>query len=327
MRWWEVQRIMKCPICQSDNRRDAKFCLMCGERLLAVCPGCDAPLPAGAQFCDQCGGEVGDFPRAFPPMHHAPEGEEDRDDHGETSGPAAGPRDAGVPGASKDIEEGGGQSAQPIPGIGIGLRSLPLYIYREQWRPKTRFCLFLTIFYVIAMSFLLQAYLYPANPLVRMANIFPIFWANFVFLAFIFLLIAWCVYGILDFCYTALMRSRWFKPKLGEVLLEEGYVTEQELEEALSEQQMKIGEILLQKGCITQEQLEETLAEQKRASKRLGVILRERGYVTERDLQGALEQSNRRLGQILEEKGFLREHELHLGLGRQRFGLRTIRWG
>ena len=211
-------------------------------------------------------------------------------------------------------------------GMGIGLRSVPLYIYRDQWRPKTRFCLFLTIFYVIAMLFLILAYLYPENRLVRTANIFPIFWANFVFICFIFLLVAWCVYGILDFCYTALMRSKWFKPKLGEVLLDEGFVTEQELEEALAEQQMKLGEILLQQGSITQAQLKETLEEQSRAYKRLGVILRERGYVTDKDIQRALAQSSRRLGQILEEKGFVRGYELHLGLGRQRFGIRTLRW-
>ena len=324
---------MKCPHCQCENRKDAKFCLMCGERLGTLCPYCDAPLPAEARFCDQCGRGIEYSDTPLSPKHPAP-GEfaeapqrlETKVEHGEIFPPPIKQRGDDGSGPKLTQKGEGRTPAKAGSGMGIGLRSVPLYIYRDQWRPKTRFCLFLTIFYVIAMLFLILAYLYPENRLVRTANIFPIFWANFVFICFIFLLVAWCVYGILDFCYTALMRSKWFKPKLGEVLLDEGFVTEQELEEALAEQQMKLGEILLQQGSITQAQLKETLEEQSRAYKRLGVILRERGYVTDKDIQRALAQSSRRLGQILEEKGFVRGYELHLGLGRQRFGIRTLRW-
>ncbi len=323
---------MECPSCRFENRKTAKFCIMCGEKMAANCPQCDAYLPAGARFCDQCGRVV------IPPAEPAPQERPSREGSGAGAlhtrageGPEApvsskGQRDAastgeGDPQAEKD-------AAAPYPGSSSGTlkRAVPLYIHRDHWRPKTRFCLFLTIFYVIAMSFLLSTYLFPDSPLNRMADIFHIFWANFVFLAFVFLLVAWCVYGIVDFCYFAIMRSRWFRPKLGKVLKEEGYVTDEELEEALVEQGRRLGDILVQQGWLTRDQLGAALEEQRKTAKRLGDILTEKGYISEAELQKALNLAGRRLGQILEEKGFLREHELYWCLGQQQFGVRTIKW-
>jgi len=322
---------MECPACRFDNRKAAKFCIMCGEEMGAGCPQCGAYLPAGAQFCDQCGRVV--IPPAEPTQGVSHEGSQVkavkiRVGEGQEV-PASSKEQQGSAGtAGSDAQEEGDTAATPPAGFypGIGNPGIPLYIHRDHWRPKTRFCLFLTIFYVIAMSFLLSTYLFPDSPLARMADIFHIFWANFVFLAFVFLLVAWCVYGMVDFCYFALMRSRWFRPKLGEVLKDEGYVTEQELEEALAEQGRRTGEILVQQGCLTRNQLEASLEEQGKTSKRLGDILTEQGYVTEEELHKALDLVGRRLGQILEEKGFLREHELYWCLGQQRFGVRTIKW-
>lgn len=324
-----------CPLCQYENRKEAKFCLMCGLRLSLTCPRCDAFLPARARFCDQCGWGTTSPDGLSQTKRPAPggstgvsKGPEAKMEGTEISRPPVKQADVDGSGPKPTQQDKGDTHPKAGPGMGPGLepglQSIPVYIYRKQWRPKTRLSLFLTIFYVITVLFLLQAYLYPGNPLVRMTSVFPIFWANFVLLGLIFLFVAWCIYGILVFCYAALMRSRWFRPKLGEVLLAEGYVTEKELEEALAEQQMKLGEILLQQGIITRAQLEEGLEEQNEDSKRLGVILRERGYVTDEDIQRALEWSCRRLGQILEEKGVLRGDELYLGLGRQRFGTRTL---
>ena len=36
------------------------------------------------------------------------------------------------------------------------------------------------------------------------------------------------------------------KPKLGDILVSEGYITERELKQALSEQRVKLGEVLFQ---------------------------------------------------------------------------------
>jgi len=50
---------MTCVRCQTDNPRQAKFCLECGAPLTARCESCGAALPAGARFCLQCGQPVG----------------------------------------------------------------------------------------------------------------------------------------------------------------------------------------------------------------------------------------------------------------------------
>ena len=46
---------MQCPRCQYDNRKGAKFCLKCGEKLEVKCPTCGKQLPSEAMFCDECG--------------------------------------------------------------------------------------------------------------------------------------------------------------------------------------------------------------------------------------------------------------------------------
>ncbi len=46
---------MRCPQCQAENPDQAKFCMECGAKLLAVCPQCGAALPPQAKFCFECG--------------------------------------------------------------------------------------------------------------------------------------------------------------------------------------------------------------------------------------------------------------------------------
>jgi predicted ATPase/class 3 adenylate cyclase len=46
---------MKCPKCQFDNPRDAKFCTNCGNKLQIVCPQCAKTNPPGSKFCSECG--------------------------------------------------------------------------------------------------------------------------------------------------------------------------------------------------------------------------------------------------------------------------------
>ena len=50
----------------------------------------------------------------------------------------------------------------------------------------------------------------------------------------------------------------------------------------------RLGEIFTHSGLITQEQLDEALADQQKAGKPLGEMLVERGYVTERDVAEAI---------------------------------------
>ena len=46
---------MKCPKCQFQNEKEAKFCLECGEKLQLECPQCGKTFTVLAKFCDQCG--------------------------------------------------------------------------------------------------------------------------------------------------------------------------------------------------------------------------------------------------------------------------------
>ena len=48
---------MKCPHCQAENRRGAKFCIDCGQSLLTelLCPNCGKSSPPRSKFCQECG--------------------------------------------------------------------------------------------------------------------------------------------------------------------------------------------------------------------------------------------------------------------------------
>jgi Double zinc ribbon len=45
---------MRCTRCGNDNRERRKFCVQCGQPLLA-CPSCGAPSERGEKFCGDCG--------------------------------------------------------------------------------------------------------------------------------------------------------------------------------------------------------------------------------------------------------------------------------
>ncbi len=49
-----------CPVCESDNPVDAKFCMSCGSRLPAVCLHCGSHYMPPANFCAQCGMPLSD---------------------------------------------------------------------------------------------------------------------------------------------------------------------------------------------------------------------------------------------------------------------------
>jgi predicted amidophosphoribosyltransferase len=47
-----------CSNCGADNDPGRKFCLNCGQRLMAACPTCGTPNPPAAKFCGECGGTL-----------------------------------------------------------------------------------------------------------------------------------------------------------------------------------------------------------------------------------------------------------------------------
>lgn len=89
------------------------------------------------------------------------------------------------------------------------------------------------------------------------------------------------------------------KDFLGEILLDEGTITQDQLDKALNERGKKIGEILVGEGITTAEEVENALDEQKS----IGQILTEKGEITEPQLAGALKQQDRKVGEILVDSG------------------------
>ena len=57
---------MRCPKCQFDNRKGAKFCGKCGAKLLPICPQCNSGNPPENNFCDECGHNLGPPPEPSP---------------------------------------------------------------------------------------------------------------------------------------------------------------------------------------------------------------------------------------------------------------------
>ena len=145
--------------------------------------------------------------------------------------------------------------------------------------------------------------------------------ANFIFLMVIFLAFAVVSVDAAEFCYRYSRRLRWFRPKLGELLVKQGFITQEELDTALDEQRLRTGEILLKYGRISPAELQLALDYQKsHPQERMGAAFVALGYVTPRDIQWALEKINRKLGRILIEKGLINEYDLRRVLGKSWYG-------
>jgi type IV pilus assembly protein PilB len=85
----------------------------------------------------------------------------------------------------------------------------------------------------------------------------------------------------------------------------------------------KLGEILIAQGMITNEQLVEALQVHKRTGVSLGTVLVNLGYITEDDLTSVLGaqiqlDQRKRIGEVLIDQGLLNEEQLHQGLEEQR---------
>lgn len=157
--------------------------------------------------------------------------------------------------------------------------------------------------------------------LLRIGDIFENDIANFLFLTNLFFLIGLLAAEAAELTRRMLLRVRPFRPRLGEVLIRQGYLTEEELEEALEIQRMKLGEVLVDSGFITREQLTHALLDQQRKGHRkLGEILRELGYATAQDIGWGMSRLNRKLGRILVDMELIRDDDLKQVLGRMWYG-------
>ncbi|HAJ78927.1 MAG TPA: secretion system protein E [Fibrobacteres bacterium] len=85
----------------------------------------------------------------------------------------------------------------------------------------------------------------------------------------------------------------------------------------------KLGEILIAQGLITNEQLVEALQVHKRTGVSLGTVLVKLGYITEEELTGVLGaqiqlDQKKRIGEVLIDQGLINEDQLSLGLEEQK---------
>jgi hypothetical protein len=190
--------------------------------------------------------------------------------------------------------------------------------------PKTNMFLFMAHFYAVILIYIAVASFSPDSSITQAGNILDSFWANFIFLGFIFFIAALTLHLLTCFLLKELLSTEWFKPKLGNVGLREGYLTEERLKEALDEQKLRIGEILVQSGRLSNEQLNQTLERQKKVDAPLGQILKDLGYATSEDVDWALSKMGRKLGEILREKRILTTEDLVWLLGQQKFGPRRL---
>ncbi|MCP4254471.1 MAG: chemotaxis protein CheA [Candidatus Scalindua sp.] len=86
---------------------------------------------------------------------------------------------------------------------------------------------------------------------------------------------------------------------LGEILLDDGTITQEQLDKALEDGNKKIGEILVDDGVTTPDKIEKALKDQKP----IGEILAEKGVITEPQLDNALKQQGKKVGERLVESG------------------------
>jgi len=58
---------MNCPVCGTENKDGAKFCIKCGARFGDSCPRCGSENPHEASYCEQCGARL-DLAETNPPQ-------------------------------------------------------------------------------------------------------------------------------------------------------------------------------------------------------------------------------------------------------------------
>ncbi len=95
----------------------------------------------------------------------------------------------------------------------------------------------------------------------------------------------------------ALEEQRFSQKKVGEIMIERGYLSQDELEYYVKNQGVRLGDLLIDNSIISQPRLKKLLSRQKKASKKLGEVLVEQKVLSTQQLQQFLiEQYWRRHG-------------------------------
>lgn len=94
--------------------------------------------------------------------------------------------------------------------------------------------------------------------------------------------------------------------KVGEILVEKGVVTREQIEDAISLKDKRIGEILVKIGATTREQIEKAASLKE---KRIGEILVEMGVINQKQLEETIK-TQIRIGEVLIETGIATEQQI-----------------
>jgi hypothetical protein len=157
--------------------------------------------------------------------------------------------------------------------------------------------------------------------LATLSDLFESEAVNLIFLMTLFLAVSILAADAVEFLYLRLRRLPWFRPRLGEILVTRGFISDAELSDALEEQRLRIGELLAKNGRVTSMELDRAADfQQSRQGLRFGEALVELGYASPHDVSWALERRNRKLGKILVEQGLITEYDLRRTLGRRWYG-------
>lgn len=188
-----------------------------------------------------------------------------------------------------------------------------------------RIFLFFIIFYSVLCLILALETFYPDINIAYYFHFNDNFWIKMIIIISFLFLFTYIFYKLICMITIAVLKKRGDEFKLGNILVKDGYITEEDLNEALAEQQERIGDILVKSGHISPQQLEQALESQCKSSGKFGEILIKNGYATREDVNWALGKLNRKLGEILREKGLISEHNLYWILRRQTNSVRRKR--
>jgi len=184
----------------------------------------------------------------------------------------------------------------------------------EAMTSKTKSYIFTAFFCFCVVIYLLLPSFPTCSEFVQSLDIFGHDHDNFIFLMIAFVSIAYILTELTAYFSRFTARMNWLTPKIGKILLSQGCITQNELNQALMEQGYKIGKVLVQEGRITPQQLDTALALQKNKNRLIGEILTELGYTTDGDICWALNKTHRRIGTILREKNLVTGYDLSCAL-------------
>ena len=143
--------------------------------------------------------------------------------------------------------------------------------------------------------------------------------ANFTLVITLFLLLAAGLVLLAEILCRDLSLTSSKRSRLGKCLVEENFITREELKHALEEQNFRLGEILLNSQRITPEQLSRALKVQKSTRRKIGDVLITLGYATAEDIHWALGMLRRRLGDVLKDRQIITDYDLLCALSMQKF--------